>query len=129
MVKLLDGYSVEVDKVTGDKQTRAEPFSSQAEYGFVRYAIAKWNADWIDELTSFPNGAHDDQVDALVAAFDAAPPHVASVVTLRQPVPLPRQYEGNLQREPLPPLPGEGPPQGRRSAWEPGMGPPRKRYE
>ena len=68
-VTLLSGFHVQVDKVTGDKKLRAEPFSSQAEYGFVRVLRAPWYEDWIDELTSFPAGAHDDQVDATSGAF------------------------------------------------------------
>ena len=30
---------------------------------------ASWNNTYIDELTSFPNGLHDDQVDASSGAF------------------------------------------------------------
>ena len=70
MVRLLSGYPVELDKVTGDKSSRAEPFASQAEYGFVSLLRAAWNEDFIDELTAFPNGAHDDQLDGASGAFN-----------------------------------------------------------
>jgi predicted phage terminase large subunit-like protein len=32
-------------------------------------AAGWWNRAFIDELCAFPNGAHDDQVDAASAAF------------------------------------------------------------
>jgi predicted phage terminase large subunit-like protein len=30
---------------------------------------APWNQAFVEELCAFPNGAHDDQVDAVSAAF------------------------------------------------------------
>jgi predicted phage terminase large subunit-like protein len=30
---------------------------------------AQWNGGFVEELCAFPNGAHDDQVDAASAAF------------------------------------------------------------
>ena len=70
LVTLLDGYTVEGDRVTGDKALRADPLSSQAEVGNVKILRAPWNEDLIDELTSFPNGAHDDQVDGVSGAYN-----------------------------------------------------------
>jgi predicted phage terminase large subunit-like protein len=32
---------------------------------------APWNQAFVEELCAFPNGAHDDQVDAVSAAFRA----------------------------------------------------------
>ena len=69
-VKMLDGFSVSVDRVTGNKVFRAEPFASQAEYGFVKVFRGRWLDDWIDELAAFPNGAHDDMVDATSGAYN-----------------------------------------------------------
>ena len=54
---------------TGDKAVRAEPFAAQCEAGNVKLLRGNWNEVYIDELTSFPSGAHDDQVDASAAAF------------------------------------------------------------
>lgn len=68
-IRLLDGFAVSVDKVTGDKIFRAEPFASQCEAGNVVLLKAAWNEDYLDELTSFPNGTHDDQVDASSGAY------------------------------------------------------------
>ena len=69
IVRLLAGYGIRADRVTGPKEVRAEPFAAQAEAGNVRMKLARWNEAYIDELTSFPNGKHDDQVDASSGAF------------------------------------------------------------
>ena len=69
-VRLLDGFSVTVDRVTGDKATRAEPLASQCEAGSVRLMVGAWNEEFLDELCSFPNGAHDDQVDGASGAYN-----------------------------------------------------------
>jgi len=69
-IRLLDGFSVTTDKVTGDKKTRVEPYASQCEGGQVSLLVAQWNEDYLDELTSFPNGTHDDQVDASSGAYN-----------------------------------------------------------
>jgi predicted phage terminase large subunit-like protein len=37
----------------------------------VKIVEGDWNNSFIDELCSFPNSAHDDQVDAASAAFRA----------------------------------------------------------
>lgn len=69
-IRLLDGYPVTVDKVTGDKAFRAEPYASQCQAGNVSLYQVSWNEDYLDELTSFPNGVHDDQVDASSGAYN-----------------------------------------------------------
>jgi hypothetical protein len=43
--------------------------ASQANIGRISMVRAAWNAAFIEELASFPRGAHDDQVDALSLAF------------------------------------------------------------
>lgn len=49
---------------TQDKVTRAHLASPTVEAGKVHIPeAAPWVADYISELTMFPNGAHDDQVD------------------------------------------------------------------
>lgn len=69
-VRLLAGYSVTVLPATGDKATRADPFASQVNAGKVRLVRGTWNAEYVEELRTFPLGAHDDQVDASADAFD-----------------------------------------------------------
>lgn len=59
-----------------DKASRLLPLASRYEQGMVRHAPANGGNDikrLEDELVSFPNGAHDDLVDALVYAWSGAP--------------------------------------------------------
>lgn len=69
LVRLLQGYNVKTVKATQDKVTRALPASSQAETGNIKILQALWNEDFFRELENFPEGAHDDIVDALSGAF------------------------------------------------------------
>ena len=69
VVGQLAGLSVYSDRPTGSKEARADPVASQMEVGNVRIVRGDWNRDFIDELMTFPNGLHDDQVDALSGAF------------------------------------------------------------
>ncbi len=69
-VRLLQGFAVETVRPTGDKATRAEPFSAQVNAGNVRLVRGEWNRAFIEELRAFPQGKHDDQVDAAADAFN-----------------------------------------------------------
>lgn len=67
---VLKGFAFYGDPATGSKEIRANPLSSAAEAGNVFLVEAPWNADFLDELTSFPaETSHDDQVDAASGAF------------------------------------------------------------
>lgn len=68
--RLLAGFGVTAKPVSGDKITRAEPFAAQVNVGNVAMLRADWNDALIAEMRAFPNGAHDDQIDALSDAFD-----------------------------------------------------------
>jgi predicted phage terminase large subunit-like protein len=60
--------AVKVDK---DKLARAYAVTPLFESGNVRVpASAAWMADYIDELASFPAGAHDDRVDSTTQALE-----------------------------------------------------------
>lgn len=50
-------------KAQADKVTRAGPLATAAEKGNVKVVRGVWLNDWLDELTLFPAGVHDDQVD------------------------------------------------------------------
>ena len=65
----LAGYVVRATPETGDKYTRAEPFSAQCEAGNVYLIEGDWNAAYLDELCLFPGGTFKDQVDATSGAF------------------------------------------------------------
>lgn len=75
-VRDLKGYSVKVVRPTGDKATRASPAATQAEAGNVRILRTgnpdqdAWIEPFISELTMFPAGANDDQVDAFADALN-----------------------------------------------------------
>lgn len=68
-VKHLAGHTVKTERVTGDKVTRAEPFSAQWQAGNVLVLAGPWNEEYFAELEAFPDGGHDDQVDASSDAF------------------------------------------------------------
>lgn len=68
-IKLLAGWDVRAAVETGSKEVRATPVSAQAEAGNIKLVRGAWNEAFLDEISMFPNGAHDDQVDALSGAF------------------------------------------------------------
>ncbi len=69
-IRLLSGFSVTTERSTANKQERADPFSSQLNAGNVRVVKGDWNRAFIEELRQFPQGRHDDQVDAASLAFN-----------------------------------------------------------
>lgn len=67
---ILPGYDFAGIRSTGDKLTRARPFSAAVANGNVRVVQASWLSDWLDEFSAFPEACdHDDQVDSAVGAF------------------------------------------------------------
>jgi predicted phage terminase large subunit-like protein len=60
-------------KVDSDKVTRANAITPLIEAGRVLLPeTAPWLGDFLDELSSFPAAAHDDQTDALTQALNYA---------------------------------------------------------
>lgn len=70
IIKKLAGHTVRTEPATGKKTDRADPLSSAAEAGNVALLDGRWCKIFLDELTSFPTGDHDDQVDAAAGAFN-----------------------------------------------------------
>ena len=70
LTRLLSGYSVRSERVTGDKPTRASGFAAQVNAGNVRLVRGNWNAAFIEEMRQFPQGKNDDQIDAASDAFN-----------------------------------------------------------
>jgi predicted phage terminase large subunit-like protein len=68
---LLQAYDYAGVSISGDKVTRARPFRAQCEAGNVRLVSGSWNEEYLRELTVFPAGKHDDQVDSTSAAYNA----------------------------------------------------------
>lgn len=66
----LAGFAVHSERSSGDKVIRAEPFAAQAGAGNVKLVRGAWNTGYLSELTSFPHGSNDDQVDGSSGAFN-----------------------------------------------------------
>lgn len=69
-VRMLAGHSAYADRVTGDKEVRADPYAAQVQGGNVALVAGEWNADYLDEHEDFPAGRRKDQVDASSGAFN-----------------------------------------------------------
>jgi predicted phage terminase large subunit-like protein len=69
-VRNLAGFRVRLDKPTGSKEDRADPFSTQVNGWNVRCIKAPWTTACIEELRFFPASRYKDQVDALSGGFN-----------------------------------------------------------
>jgi predicted phage terminase large subunit-like protein len=67
--RVLAGFIFRGNRETGSKALRAAPLSSQAEAGNVYLVRGPWLTELLNELEAFPQGGHDDQVDAMSGAF------------------------------------------------------------
>lgn len=71
----LAGYNVRASPETGDKVTRFNPFSAQAQGGNVDVLRGDWNEAWFKALEAFPPAmpgkGHDDDADSTARAFNA----------------------------------------------------------
>ncbi len=70
-VRMLAGYNVRTETFSKDKVTRAKPLSAQCEAGNIKILRAHWNDEFFTELENFPEGGHDDIVDASSGGFNA----------------------------------------------------------
>src|SRR5690606_32537968 len=76
LVKQLAGYAARATPESGDKVTRAEPMSAQAEAGNIDILVTgdpardAWVEPFLDELCVFPAGTFKDQTDAATRAFN-----------------------------------------------------------
>jgi predicted phage terminase large subunit-like protein len=68
---ILPGFPFRGNRSTGDKTLRAKPLASAAHAGNVDMVAGSWNRDFLDEASLFPNGQHDDQIDACGGAMEA----------------------------------------------------------
>lgn len=64
-------YAAAFERETGDKATRARGLATMAEAGNVHLVRGSWNEEFLEELCDFPNGSHDDYVDAASGAFSS----------------------------------------------------------
>lgn len=70
----LHGYQIWGYPVDKDKLTRALPVAAKLASGHLHMCAGHWNRDFVDEVCSFPKGAHDDQVDALSGCWSMLDP-------------------------------------------------------
>ena len=69
LIRELAGHKVAAVRPVGAKEERAEALAAQVAAGNVYLVRAPWNRSLVDELTVFPHGENDDQVDACSGAF------------------------------------------------------------
>lgn len=62
--------AVEPLAVSTDKLTRALPWISRASQGMVHFVAGEWVEPWLAEVEEFPDGEHDDRVDAMSLAYE-----------------------------------------------------------
>lgn len=68
--RMLSGYRVVTERVTGDKETRSEALSAEWQKGNVYLVKGPWNAEYLRMMNSFPTKeVHDDVVDASNDAY------------------------------------------------------------
>jgi predicted phage terminase large subunit-like protein len=58
-------HAIRLVRVTNDKFTRSLAWANRAEEGKVILVRGPWLNQFLDEVCSFPNSPHDDQVDAV----------------------------------------------------------------
>ena len=68
-VRNLSGLNAHAERVSGDKEKRADPYAAQVQNDNVWLVKAPWNRAFIDEHETFPAGQYKDQVDAAAGAF------------------------------------------------------------
>lgn len=69
-VRMFAGFTVKAEPVSGSKETRANPLSSQVNAGNVVLLRGDWNKATIEQMRQFPMGKHDDRIDAIADAFN-----------------------------------------------------------
>lgn len=65
----LRGFTAYIDKVTGQKDARAEPYRIAAGKG-VYLVRGWWNKDYVWEALAWPNARYKDQIDASAGAYN-----------------------------------------------------------
>jgi predicted phage terminase large subunit-like protein len=69
-----NGFRVYIDRVTGDKPSRAWPIASAFAAGIIHIVSdrpnRRWNDAYVTECIDFPQGAFKDQVDASAGAYN-----------------------------------------------------------
>lgn len=69
LARELAGLPIHWLRPWGSKEVRFQPFSAAAEAGNVQAVRGEWLEPWIRQLEAFPEGSHDDLVDATSGAY------------------------------------------------------------
>ena len=69
-IKLLAGFAVVAERVSGSKVARATPLATQWQNGNIDVLVAPWNEVYFTQLEFFPDVEHDDMVDASSDSFN-----------------------------------------------------------
>jgi predicted phage terminase large subunit-like protein len=73
---VLVGFAFQGIPAAGRKEVRAQPVRTAAQAGNFKLLEGPWNHDFLAEAEGFPNGAHDDQIDAVSGAVAGLGPGV-----------------------------------------------------
>ena len=71
LTRMLSGFNVRAEPISGDKSVRAFPLAAQVNAGNIKLVKGTWNKAYLEELRTFPMGVHDDQVDATSDGFNS----------------------------------------------------------
>jgi phage terminase large subunit-like protein len=67
--RVLPGFAVHSEAESGEKTVRARAAAGQAQVKNVKLVRGPWIRAFLDELEGFPEGGHDDQVDAFAGGM------------------------------------------------------------
>ena len=68
-IKLLSGFSLNIERESGSKETRAEPLSAQWINGNVEVLNAHWTSAYLAQMDGFPDRKYKDMADASSTGF------------------------------------------------------------
>lgn len=68
-IKLLSGFSLNIERESGSKETRAEPLSAQWINGNVEVLNAPWTSAYLAQMDGFPDRKFKDMADASSTGF------------------------------------------------------------
>lgn len=68
-IKLLSGFSLNIERESGSKEVRAEPLSAQWINGNVEVLNRAWTSEYLSQLDGFPDRKFKDMADASNTGF------------------------------------------------------------
>jgi len=74
-IEMLRGFTVISRSITRNKVTMAEPAAALWQQGNIEVVRGDWNEEVLSEFEQFPEGRHDDLVDAISGAVHSLPGH------------------------------------------------------